>query len=59
VAAERPGVVGQVHFKELGDHLLELDGRQRKSLEIKDKLNGSGGVSCVSNSTDFVDIPLR
>jgi hypothetical protein len=41
--ADRTGVVGPVHFRELGDHVLQLAGWQRNRRDINDKLSGSGG----------------
>jgi hypothetical protein len=46
--ANHTGVVGPIHFKGIGDHLLEMAGwprrvAERKSNEIKKKLIGSGG----------------
>jgi hypothetical protein len=42
-SADHTAVVGPVHFKELGDHVLELAGWQRNRRDINDKLSGSGG----------------
>jgi hypothetical protein len=46
--AEHNGLIGPVHFKELGDYLLEMAGctwrvGERKFREINKKLSGSGG----------------
>ena len=46
--ANHSGVIGTVHFKGLGDHVLEMAGwtrrvGERKGKEINKKLSGSGG----------------
>jgi hypothetical protein len=58
------GLEGAVQFKGLGEHLLEMSGwtrrvGERKAKENKKKLSGSGGVSCISSTPEFLDISLR
>ena len=59
--ADHSGVIGTVHFKGLGDHVLEMAGWTRrvgsgKPNEINKKLIGSGGV--IAND-GLPAIPLR
>ena len=49
--ADHSGVIGPIHLKGLGDHVLEAVGWRRKRNEIKEKLSGSGGrISLPSTS---------